>query len=52
MAVMMPAGVTGRDVAQRLFPTSLVTVIVAIDSADENNGATEVFRGKTATFFR
>jgi ectoine hydroxylase-related dioxygenase (phytanoyl-CoA dioxygenase family) len=32
-------------ISWKSFPTSFLTVIVAIDAADENNGATEVFPG-------
>jgi ectoine hydroxylase-related dioxygenase (phytanoyl-CoA dioxygenase family) len=43
-------GASGYDlhqdyIAWPTFPTSFVTVIVAIDPADRENGATEVFRG-------
>lgn len=43
-------GAKGYDLHQdyiswKTFPTTFLTVIVAIDPADETNGATEVFRG-------
>ena len=48
--IFKPPGATGYALHQdyiswKSFPESFVTVIVAIDAADTNNGATEVFPG-------
>jgi 2-aminoethylphosphonate dioxygenase len=48
--IFKPAGALGYQLHQdyiswKSFPTSFLTVIVAIDAADADNGATEVFPG-------
>jgi len=48
--IFKPAGALGYNLHQdyiswKSFPTTFLTVIVAIDSADASNGATEVFPG-------
>ena len=48
--IFKPAGALGYQLHQdyiswKSFPTTFLTVIVAIDAADASNGATEVFRG-------
>jgi ectoine hydroxylase-related dioxygenase (phytanoyl-CoA dioxygenase family) len=48
--IFKPAGALGYKLHQdyiswKTFPTTFVTVIVAIDAADASNGATEVFPG-------
>jgi ectoine hydroxylase-related dioxygenase (phytanoyl-CoA dioxygenase family) len=48
--IFKPAGALGYQLHQdyiswKSFPTSFLTVIVAIDAADASNGATEVFPG-------
>jgi 2-aminoethylphosphonate dioxygenase len=48
--IFKPPGATGYALHQdyiswKSFPKSFLTLIVAIDSANANNGATEVFRG-------
>jgi len=48
--IFKPSGAKGYDLHQdyiswKSFPKSFVTVIVAIDATDTNNGATEVFPG-------
>src|SRR5215218_3302972 len=48
--IFKPAGAKGYQLHQdyiswKSFPTSFLTVIVAIDAADASNGATEVFPG-------
>ncbi len=48
--IFKPPGAKGYDLHQdyiswKSFPTSFVTLIVAIDSADAQSGATEVFSG-------
>lgn len=48
--IFKPPGATGYGmhqdyIAWKTFPRSFVTVLIAIDAADESNGATEVFPG-------
>ena len=48
--IFKPAGAVGYQLHQdyiswKSFPTTFLTVIVAIDAADTSNGATEVFAG-------